>query len=65
MVEQASNNIQRALEILKECQQGDILDAYAKATPEEQAAFADQVVHLEKVTPGGLKDYVFRARRFL
>ncbi len=26
---------------------------------------ADQVIHLEKVTPGGLKDYVMRARRFL
>lgn len=28
-------------------------------------AFAEQVIHLERVTPGGLKDYVMRARRFL
>lgn len=26
---------------------------------------AKQVMHLDKVTPGGLKDYVMRARRFL
>ena len=26
---------------------------------------ANQIIHLEKVTPGGLKDYVMRARRFL
>lgn len=26
---------------------------------------ARQVIHLNKVTPGGLQDYVFRARRFL
>jgi hypothetical protein len=26
---------------------------------------AAQVIHLDKVTPGGVKDYVFRARKFL
>lgn len=64
MVEAASST-QKALDILKECEQHDILEEFAKRTPAEQEAFAEQVIHLEKVTPGGLKDYVMRARRFL
>jgi len=55
----------KALALLKECEQHAILEEYVKRNPAEQTAFAEQVLHLDKVTPGGLKDYVFRARRFL
>lgn len=60
-----STAVERALAILKDCEQGAILEKFSKHTPKEQNEFAEQVIHLEKVTPGGLKDYVMRARRFL
>ena len=64
MVE-ASTITQRALALLQECEQHDILAEYTKRSQQEQEDFAEQVIHLEKVTPGGLKDYVMRARKFL
>jgi hypothetical protein len=42
-----------------------IIEEFNKRSPDEQATFAGQVLHLDKVTPGGLQDYVERARRFL
>ena len=36
-----------------------------KRSNEEQLKLAEQVLHLDKVTPGGLKDYIMRARKFL
>ena len=64
MVE-ATANLDKALALLTECEQHDILTEYGKRSQAEKEAFAEQVIHLEKVTPGGLKDYIFRARRFL
>lgn len=32
---------------------------------QNQHKLAEQIVHLAKVTPGGLKDYVMRSRKFL
>lgn len=60
-----TNHVQDALRILTECEQHEILKVFNERKAEEQQAFAEQVLHLEKVTPGGLKDYVMRARRFL
>ncbi len=64
MVESTSNQA-KALALLKECEQHDILVEYEKRTEAEKEAFAQQLIHLDKVTPGGLKDYIMRARRFL
>jgi hypothetical protein len=64
MVE-ATANLDKALALLTECEQHDILTEYGKRSQAEKEAFAEQVIHLDKVTPGGLKDYIFRARRFL
>lgn len=60
-----SEEVQSAIQLLKECEQTHILDEFSKRSHEEQQAMAKQVIHLDKVTPGGLKDYTMRARRFL
>lgn len=65
MVEAVSNDTQRALDLLKESDQTHILAEYEKRSGEEQAELVKQVLHLDKVTPGGLTDYVMRARKFL
>ena len=64
MVESTAN-LEKALALLKECEQHDILAEFEKRTQAEKEAFAAQLMHLDKVTPGGLKDYIMRARRFL
>ena len=64
MVE-SSANIEQALKVLKECNQDHILAEWEKRTEGERQALAEQVLHLDKVTPGGLLDYVTRAQRFL
>lgn len=65
MVESTTSKLSTALDILKSCEQHDILSELEKRTQAEKEAFAEQVIHLNKVTPGGMQDYVMRARRFL
>jgi hypothetical protein len=60
-----SNHIDKALNILKESEQTALIEVFDKRTQEEKERLAAQVIHLNKVTPGGLKDYVMRARSFL
>jgi UDP-sugar pyrophosphorylase len=60
-----SQDIERALQILKDSHQDQIIEQFNKRSVDEQNAFAAQVIHLDKVTPGGMQDYVERARRFL
>ena len=64
MVESTAH-IEQALKVLKECHQDHILAEWEKRTDVERQALAEQVLHLDKVTPGGLLDYVTRAQRFL
>ena len=64
-MESHSDDTTKALALLRETNQDHILIEFEKRSPEEQQEMVAQILHLDKVTPGGLSDYVLRARRFL
>ena len=45
------------IEQLKEINQEHLVEAYNKASPEEQKLFIEQVKKLNEIYPGGLKNY--------
>lgn len=51
--------------LLKEVHQTEILAKYEKVTPEERKAFNEQIKHLESVYPGGIREYIKRAKVLL
>jgi UDP-sugar pyrophosphorylase len=53
------------LDYLKELGQEHIAEEYSKRPPSEKEAFITQVNNLEKIYPGGLKEYIKRAKVLL
>ena len=52
-------------DILKELNQEEIIERYNKASEQEQKEFIAQYNQLEKTCPGGIKDYLKRAKVLL
>lgn len=61
----STDRIAEAKALLSEAGQKVLLEAFEGQTPVKQEQMANQVVQLNKVTPGGLSDYVNRAKKFL
>ena len=55
----------QVLDLLKELNQPEIIEKYNKSNEEEQKSFIEQFNSLEKATPGGIKDYLKRAKILL
>ena len=53
------------LKLLEDCQQTNLIDKFNNASREEQDRLAEQVIHLDEVSTGGLVDYCDRSRIFL
>ena len=53
------------VELHKERDQTHILEAYHKASGEEQKGFDAQLAKIEKTYPGGLRTYYTNAKRLL
>ena len=53
------------LDLLKETNQEEIIEKYNISKKEDKKAFIDQVNYLDKATPGGIKDYLKRAKILL
>ena len=60
-----SNSLAEARTLLEAAYQPELLADLDERPAETQTALADQIVKLNKVTPGGLKDYCDRARQLL
>ena len=58
-------NEAQILDLLKELNQLEILEKYKNSKDEEKKDFIDQFNYLEKATPGGIKDYLKRAKILL
>ena len=56
---------QTILDLLKELNQNEIIERYNKASEQEQKDFICQYNQLEKTCPGGIKDYLKRAKVLL
>ena len=53
------------LDLLKELNQQEIIEKYNNSKEEEKKDFINQFNSLEKATPGGIKDYLQRAKILL
>ena len=53
------------LSLLKELDQQEILNRYESSTKEEQEKFLEHFNYIEKTCPGGIKDYIKRAKVLL
>ena len=49
------------LQLLKDVNQDHIIKKYEAATQQEKEEFEKQIIHLEKVYPGGIREYIKRA----
>ena len=56
---------QTMLSLLKELDQKEILERYEKCTDQEKAEFLTHFNYIEKTCPGGVKDYIQRAKVLL
>ena len=54
-----------ALQILTECGQTALIEEFKNRSVEDQQRLADQLADLNKTYPGGLKEYVSRAKQLL
>ena len=50
------------LQLLKDVNQDHIIKKYEAATQQEKEEFEKQIIHLEKVYPGGIREYIKRAK---
>ena len=57
--------ISQILDLLKELNQIEIIEKYKISNEEEKKNFIEQFNYLEKATPGGIKDYIKRAKILL
>jgi len=55
----------QVLDLLKELNQEEIIEKYKNSKEEEKLEFINQFNSLEKATPGGIKDYLKRAKILL
>jgi len=55
----------QVLDLLKELNQPEIIEKYKNSKEDEQKSFIKQFNSLEKATPGGIKDYLKRAKILL
>ena len=55
----------QVLDLLKELNQLEIIEKYKNSKEDEQKSFIKQFNSLEKATPGGIKDYLKRAKILL
>ena len=55
----------QVLDLLKELNQPEIIEKYKNSKEDEQKSFIAQFNSLEKATPGGIKDYLKRAKILL
>ena len=55
----------KTLDLMKELKQDEIIKRYEAASAEEKAAFDKQVEQMEKVYPGGIREYCKRAKVLL
>ena len=63
---QSTSSLAEARQILESCQQQELLDDLNKREEAAQTKLADQIVALNKVTPGGgINEYCQRARTLL
>ena len=63
---ESSNSLVEATQILEGCQQQELLDDLNSREAAAQKKLADQIVSLNKVTPGGgIKEYCLRAKALL
>ena len=53
------------LQLLKDVNQDHIIKKYEAATQQEKEEFEKQIIHLEKVYPGGIREYIKRAKILL
>ena len=53
------------LSLLKELNQDHIISKYSESSAEEQGAFLSQINHIETTYPGGLREYISRAKVLL
>ena len=53
------------LDLLKETNQEEIIEKYNNSKEEDKKAFIEQFDYLDKATPGGIKDYIKRAKILL
>ena len=53
------------LDLLKETNQEEIIEKYNNSKEEDKKAFIEQFNYLDKATPGGIKDYIKRAKILL
>jgi len=58
-------NEEQILDLLKETNQTEIIEKYKNSKEEEKKSFIEQFNSLEKATPGGIKDYLKRAKILL
>ena len=58
-------NESQILDLLKELNQIEIIEKYKISNEEEKKNFIEQFNYLEKTTPGGIKDYIKRAKILL
>ena len=58
-------NESQILDLLKELNQIEIIEKYKISNEEEKKNFIEQFNYLEKATPGGIKDYIKRAKILL
>ena len=58
-------NESQILDLLKELNQLEIIEKYKISNEEEKKNFIEQFNYLEKATPGGIKDYIKRAKILL
>ena len=52
-------------EILGTCNQKHIIEAYNSASQENKKALAEQITHLDKNYPGGIKNYYERSKKLV
>ena len=55
----------KTIEYLTELNQHHIVEEFKKRTDSEKAQFSQQILHLEKIYPGGIKEYIKRAKVLL
>ena len=58
-------NESQILDLLKELNQIEIIEKYKISNEEEKKNFIEQFNYLQKATPGGIKDYIKRAKILL
>ena len=56
---------EQILDLLKETNQTEIIEKYKNSKEEDKKSFIEQFNSLEKATPGGIKDYLKRAKILL